>query len=167
MPSWCFDVANRTFEDDQVEELLDRLASGQQSLAAICRDPRMPGLRTVYDWIECDPEFAARFRARKAIGVRAMVDDCKEIADEAVRDAVEVANKRVRIDTRLRLAGKWLRDEFGEQVQINQRSEVTHRHDLSGYSADELDALEKLIAKSANAQGDTSGAGAEKSGSLH
>lgn len=160
-------MANRKFEDDQIEELLDRLATGKESLSAICQDKRMPGLRTVYDWIECDPEFAARFRARKAIGVRAMVDDCKEIADEPVRDAIEVANKRVRIDTRLRLAGKWLRDEFGDQVNINTKSEVTYRHDLSGYSADELDALEKLVAKGANAEGDKGGEGAPQSGSVH
>ena len=160
-------MANRSFEDDQVEELLDRIASGQESLAAICRDPRMPGLRTVYDWIECDPEFAARFRARKAIGVRAMVDDCKEIADEPVRDAIEVANKRVRIDTRLRLAGKWLRDEFGEQINVNTKSEVTYRHDLSGYSADELDALEKLVAKGADAERDQGGKGAPGTSSVH
>lgn len=160
-------MANRTFEDDQIEELLDRLASGKESLAQICRDARMPGLRTVYDWIECDPEFAARFRARKAIGVRAIVDDCLEIADEDVKDAVEVANKRVRIDTRLRLAGKWLRDEFGDHINVNTKSEVTHRHDLSGYSADELDALEALIAKGANASGDTGGEGEAKLGSVH
>ena len=160
-------MANRHFEDDQVEELLDRLADGQESLAAICRDPRMPGLRTVYDWIECDPEFAARFRARKAIGVRAMVDDCKEIADEPVKDAIEVANKRVRIDTRLRLAGKWLREEFGEKVEVHSKSEVTHRHDLSGYSADELDALEKLVAKSADASGDKGREGKAGPSSIH
>jgi hypothetical protein len=160
-------MANRAFEDDQVEELLDRIASGKESLMEICRDPRMPGLSTVYDWIECDPEFAGRFRARKAIGVRAMVDQCREIADEPVRDAVAVADKRVRIDTRLRLAGKWLRDEFGDQINVHTKSEVTHRHDLSGYSADELDALEKLVAKSSDASRDTSGEGAEKPGSVH
>jgi hypothetical protein len=158
---------NRTFEDDQVEELLDRLASGGESLAAICRDPRMPGLRTVYDWIECDPEFAARFRARKAIGVRAMVDDCKEIADEPVRDAVDVANKRVRIDTRLRLAGKWLTAEFGDKFEVHSKTEVTHRHDLSGYSADELEALERLVAKSADACGDKGGEISPELGSVH
>lgn len=160
-------MANRAFEDDQIEELLDRLASGKESLAAICRDPRMPGLRTVYDWIECDSDFAARFRARKAIGVRAMFDDCLEIADEPASDPVKIADKRVRIDTRMRLAGKWLREEFGEQVNINTKSEVVHRHDLSGYSADELDALEKLVAKGANAEGDTSGESPSQSGSVH
>lgn len=157
----------KVFADDQIEELLDRISSGKESLMEICRDPRMPGLSTVYDWIESDPEFSGRFRARKAIGVRAMVDECREIADEQVKDAIDVANKRVRIDTRLRLAGKWLSAEFGEKVEINSKSEVVHRHDLSGYSSDELDALEKLVAKSANAQGDTSGEGAAKPGSVH
>lgn len=160
-------MSNRAFEDDQVEELLDRLATGAESLAAICRDPKMPGLRTVYDWIECDPDFAARFRARKAIGVRAMVDDCKEIADEPVKEMIDVANKKVRIDTRLRLAGKWLREEFGEKLDIHSKSEVTHRHDLRGYSADELDALEALVAKGADASGDTGGASAPQPASLH
>lgn len=155
------------FADDQVEELLDRLAAGKESLAMICRDARMPGLRTVYDWIESDPEFAARFKTRKAIGVRAMVDDCVEIADEPARDAIEVTNKRVRIDTRLRLAGKWLREEFGDKLEVNSKSEVVHRHDLSGYSADELDALEKLVAKSADAAGDSSGESAARTSSVH
>lgn len=160
-------MANRVFADDQVEELLDRIASGSESLMQICKDPRMPGLSTVYDWIECDPEFAGRFRARKAIGVRAMVDECREIADEPVRDAVAVADKRVRIDTRLRLAGKWLSAEFGDKLEVNSRSEVTHRHDLSGYSADELDALEKLVAKSADVAGDTGGESPSIAGSVH
>ena len=100
------------------ETLLDRLAEGQQSLSAICRDPDMPGLRTVYDRIEREPEFAARFHARKAIGVRAIVDSCLEIADETVEDAIQVADKRVRIDTRLRLAGKWLAREFGDKLDV-------------------------------------------------
>lgn len=160
-------MANRVFEDDQVEELLARIASGQESLSAICRDKRMPGLSTVYDWLECDPEFAGKFHARRAIGVRAMVDDCKEIADAPVKDAVDVANKRVRIDTRLRLAGKWLRAEFGDHIDVNTKSEVVHRHDLSGYSADELDALEKLVAKGSDAARDTGGAVAEKPRSIH
>lgn len=150
-------MANRVFQDDQIEELLDRISTGKEALSMICRDPRMPGLSTVYDWIESDPEFAGKFRARKAIGVRAMVDDCKEIADEPIKDAMDVANKRVRIDTRMRLAGMWLRAEFGEKVEVHQKTEVTHRHDLSGYTSDELDALEKLVSKSANAERDQGG----------
>lgn len=156
------------FADDQIEELLDRTSKGEQ-LTKICADPRMPGRSTVYEWIECDEHFAGRFRAARARGVHALAEECLEIADEVVAkdDSVAVANKRVRIDTRLRLAGKWLAKEYGDKLDVNYNAEVTHRHDLSGYSADELDALEKLIAKASNDQGDTGGEGVPQPGSLH
>jgi hypothetical protein len=156
------------FEDDQIEELLEALASGTP-LTRICRDPRMPSTSSVYSWVESDAEFSGRFRAARARGVHAMAEECLDIADEPVAkdDSVAVSNKRVRIDTRLRLAGKWLAKEYGEKLDVNYNAEVTHRHDLSGYSADELDALEKLIAKAADNQGDTGGAVAPQPGSVH
>lgn len=154
------------FADDMVEELLDRTCKGEP-LTQICRDPRMPARSSVYEWIENDEAFAGRFRAARARGVHAMAEECLEIADEPTNDPVQVANKRVRIDTRLRLAGKWLAKEYGDKIDVNYNGEVTHRHDLSGYSADELDALEKLIGKAANAGGDTSGTSAPEPGSVH
>ena len=154
------------FEDDQVNELLDRHGKGEP-LTRICADPRMPGRSTVYDWIESDPEFAGRFRAARARGVHALAEQCLEIADEKAKDPVEVADKRVRIDTRLRLAGKWLPKDYGDKIDVNHSGEVVNRHDLSGLSADELDALENLIGKTADAQGDTGGEGAPGSRSVH
>lgn len=156
------------FEDDQVRELLDRTAKGEP-LTVICRDPKMPARSSVYEWIESDEEFAGRFRAARARGVHALAEQCIEIADEKVSkdDSVAVANKRVRIDTRLRLAGKWLPKEYGDKIDINYNGEVTHRHDLSRYSPDELDALEKLIAKASDGAGDTGGACAPEPGSIH
>lgn len=156
------------FADDQVAELLERTAKGEQ-LTGICKDPRMPGRSTVYEWIESDPDFAGRFRAARARGVHALAEECLVIADEEVAkdDSVAVANKRVRIDTRLRLAGKWLAAEYGDKLDVNYNAEVTHRHDLSRLSPDELDALEKLVAKGADAPGDTSGEGAPQPRSVH
>lgn len=104
-----------TFADDQIEELLDRIADGEP-LRSICKDPRMPSKSTVYNWLDDDQsEFAGRFRARKLIGIHTLVDECLEIADEKVTEAVEVADKRVRIDTRLRLAGKWAPKVYGDK----------------------------------------------------
>lgn len=154
------------FADDQVEELLDRTSKGEQ-LTKLCKDPRMPSRSTVYNWLEGDPEFAGRFRAARARGVHALAEECLVIADEKATDAIQVADKRVRIDTRLRLAGKWLAKEYGDKLDVNYNGEVTHRHDLSRLSADELDALERLVAKSADGSGDTSGEGAPQPGRLH
>lgn len=127
----------------------------------------MPSRSVVYEWIEADGDFAGQFRAARARGVHALAEECLQIADEPTRDAVDVANKRVRIDTRLRLAGKWLPKEYGDKLDVNYNAEVTHRHDLSGYSPEDLDTLEKLIAKSADAGGDSSGAGEKKPRQLH
>lgn len=160
------ETAAMSFDDDQVKELLERTANGEP-LTRLCEDPRMPGRRTVYDWIESDPTFAARFRAARARGVHKMVEECLQIADEPTRDAVDVANKRVRIDTRLRLAGKWLPKDYGDKVDVTYNGEVTHRHDLSGYSADELDTLEKLIAKAPNHAGDQGRALPAPTGRIH
>lgn len=156
------------FAEDLIEELLDRTSRGEQ-LVKLCSDKRMPARSTVYNWIECDPDFAARFRAARARGVHALAEECIDIADEPVSkdDSVAVANKRVRIDTRLRLAGKWLSSEYGDKLDVNHSGEVTTRHDLSGYSADELDALEKLVAKGSDASRNTGGEGEERAGSIH
>ena len=156
----------KTFDDDQVRELLDKLENGT-SLTKACKDPRLPSRSVVYEWVESDPEFAGRFHAARARGVHALAEQCLDIADEPATDAVQVADKRLRIDTRLRLAGKWLAKEYGDRVDVNYNAEVTHRHDLSGLTTDELDALEGLIAKSADAGRDKGGEIAAQSGSLH
>lgn len=154
------------FSDDMIDELLERTSKGEQ-LTKLCSDVRMPSRSTVYSWLESDAEFAGRFRAARARGVHALAEECLDIADEEARDAVQVADKRVRIDTRLRLAGKWLAAEYGDKLDVNHSGEVVNRHDLSGYSADELDALEKLIGKASNATGDTSGESAPQSRAVH
>jgi hypothetical protein len=106
-----------TFADDVIEELLARTESGEP-LTRICRDKRMPGRQTVYDWLESDEAFAVRFHAARARGVHGLVEECLEIADKPSEDAVQVADKRVRIDTRLRLAGKWLPSIYGDKLAL-------------------------------------------------
>lgn len=154
------------FADDMIVELLKRTEEGEP-LTQVCKDPRMPSRASVYSWCETDTEFAGRFHAARARGVHALAEECLEIADEKCADAVQVANKRVRIDTRLRLAGKWLPKIYGEKIDVNHSGEIVQRHDLSSYSADELDALEKLVAKAAERSGDTGGAVQAKPGIVH
>ena len=113
-------------------KLLDQLANGK-ALTEICSADDMPSTSTVYERLEKDEDFSGQFRARRAVGVRTIVDDCLTIADAPAADAVAVADKRVRIDTRLRLAGKWLASEFGEKTE----TVATVRHELVQLSPDE------------------------------
>lgn len=110
------------FAEDIIEELLDRTEKGEP-LSRICTDKRMPKRRTVYDWLENDKDFAARFRDARARGVHYLAEECIEIADEEPGDAIQVANKRVRIDTRLRLAGKWLPKIYGDKLDVTSAGE--------------------------------------------
>lgn len=125
------------FENDQIEELLSRLEEGE-ALSTICKDPRMPAYRTVYQWLEegTGPDgFDAQFRSARARGLDKIADDCLAIADESDNDTfingdgVRVVNQeviqrsRLRIDTRLRLLGKWNRSKYGEGVDITSGGE--------------------------------------------
>lgn len=103
------------FADDVIEELLSRTEKGEP-LLRLCEDPRMPARKTVYNWLEDDGEFAAQFRAARARGVHALAEECIGISDEPSKDAVAAADKRIRIDTRLRLAGKWLPSIYGDKT---------------------------------------------------
>lgn len=112
------------FADDVIEELLERTNNGEP-LTRVCSDRRMPSRASVYSWLESDKEFAGRFHAARARGIHALAEECLEIADVPAADAVEVADKRLRIDTRLRLAGKWLPKEYGDKVDHDHGGNIT------------------------------------------
>lgn len=138
------------FAEDVIEELLSRTEKGEP-LSRICEDARMPKRRTVYDWMEKDADFAARFRDARARGVHYLAEECLEIADEDVSDAVDVANKRVRIDTRLRLAGKWLPAAYGDKTLVGSDPDnplpATPLLDVSKLSTDALREIAKAASE--------------------
>lgn len=157
-------MAGDTFADDVIEELLKRTESGEP-LTRICTDPRMPGRTTVYDWLDGDEAFAERFRVARARGVHALAEECLDIADDSAADFVatedsseeqahggalkrsrrenpeSVQRARLRIDTRLRLAGKWLPSIYGDKVQ----TEVTGK-DGGPLQVDETHAAARIAA---------------------
>lgn len=83
------------------------------------------------------------------LGYDALADECLEIADGS--EPADV--KRIRIDTRIRLLGKWSQ-RYSDKTETHHSGEVVSRHDLSNLSDDELTAFERLAAKTAIASGD-------------
>lgn len=55
----------------------------------------------------------ARVREARKIGAVALVDEALEIADRPASTAAEAASNRLGVDTRLRLAGMFNREEWG------------------------------------------------------
>ena len=125
------------FSPDVVTLICERLSDGEP-LAAICRDPDLPGLRTVYDWMEADPEVAALIARARDEGEEAIAAECMTIADTPVagerrkvtKDGVEVTtedmlgHRKLQIWTRLQLLAKWNPKKWGDRQQIEHSGKI-------------------------------------------
>lgn len=96
------------------DEICERLAMGQ-TLSSICNLEGMPNYSTVWRWECSNEEFRNKSHLSRKIGTHAIADDCIRIADDPMLDAQE---KRVRIDTRIRLLGKWNARQYGDKIEI-------------------------------------------------
>lgn len=96
---------------DTVQRIFERLACGEP-MARICADDDMPDFSTVWRWEEEDPDFRKLSMRAREYGTHYMADDCLRIADDPV---LEPSDKKVRIDTRLRLIGKWNAKVYGDK----------------------------------------------------
>jgi len=95
-----------------IDEILDRLSSGEP-MARICADEHMPSFRSVWRWEDEDDAFRQLSARAREHGTHFMADDCIRIADD---DRLDPSDKRVRIDTRIRLIGKWNAKRYGDKV---------------------------------------------------
>lgn len=112
------------YTPELVEEIAERLAKGEP-LAAICRDEGMPGVQTVYDWMnEREPVSVAIAQARE-VGEEALLAECLEISDSPTErttfgsvDGGHIQEKKLRIDTRLKLLAKWNPKKWGDKMDL-------------------------------------------------
>jgi len=96
------------------DEICERLSMGQ-TLSSICNLEGMPNYSTVWRWECSNGDFRNKSALARKIGTHAIADDCIRIADDPMLDAQE---KRVRIDTRIRLLGKWNARQYGDKIEI-------------------------------------------------
>jgi len=123
--------------------ICQRLIRGEP-LARICDDEGMPHYTTIRRWEDENPEFRSLSSRAKQDGTHWLADDCLRIADDP---SLDPADKRVRIDTRLRLIGKWHAKAYGEKIDITQTATVTHVHKLDEEALADMDT-EDLAAMS-------------------
>lgn len=92
--------------------ICERLMRGETMLS-ISEDSTMPGLSTMCRWLVEHPEFRElRSNARES-GTDVLADECIRIADDP---NISPNDKKVRIDTRLRLIGKWNAKRYGDRI---------------------------------------------------
>ncbi len=131
----------------ELTDICNELAEGK-SLRRICRERSLAESSVRY-WISKNEEaFAHSARARE-LGCDALADECIDIADDPTIDA---ADKRIKIDTRIRLIGKWSQ-RYSDKVTVKSESTVTHKYDLDNLSDGELNQLESILANAARGEG--------------
>lgn len=101
-----------TYTPEMGEKICEQLAMGRP-ITHICREKGFPHYITVIKWQSQFPEFAELSARAMEAGTHVIAADALEIAD---REDLEPADKRVRIDTRLRLIGKWNKRIYGDSV---------------------------------------------------
>jgi len=97
-----------------IDEIVERLSEGEP-LRAICRSPGMPHWRTVYHWLDADPQAATAIARARDEGHDAIAIQALQIADDKSGDP---QRDKLRIETRLKLLAKWNPKKYGDSTQI-------------------------------------------------
>lgn len=132
--------------DEELQSICDQLAEGK-SLRSICKEIGKPE-SSVRRWLRNNAEAMAHSAHARELGCDALADECLEIADGT--DSADV--KRIRIDTRIRLIGKWSQ-RYSDKVTVKNEGTVTHRYDLDSLSDGDLDQLESILANARPSEG--------------
>ena len=143
-----------------------RIADGE-SLRSVCRDAAMPDKATVLRWRGNDEhtEFRAQYAYAREMQADALFDEALEIADDVTDDWTEdkdgkmvfdhehVQRSRLRVDTRKWAAGKLAPKRYGDKLQHtgDGGGPIRMRPDLSDLTDEELDALERILGRTADA----------------
>ena len=112
-----------------------RIAEGE-SLRSVCRDPKMPSIRTVIRWLmKGEPaDFCHHYARAREVQAETFADDLMEIADDGRNDWMEihdngecigykvngeaVARSKLRADTRKWVAERMLPKKYGTKVGL-------------------------------------------------
>jgi hypothetical protein len=138
-------------------EIIDRLANGQ-SLASICTLEHMPKPSVIYVRLKESPSFAETYARARASLADTLFDQCLTIADDSSRDMTvdkegnltpnnaAIARDKLRIDTRLRMAGKMSskyadKPLLGEGASVTMNNLTVNARDMQPSDRDKLRAL--------------------------
>jgi len=113
------------------EKILDWIGGGD-TLREFCRVPENPSYSQIYDWLDNDPAFQARFMRARAVGYDCMAEDCLRIANtpmvgEIVTDSEEgrtvrredmLGHRKLQVETRLKLLAKFNPKKYGDRVAL-------------------------------------------------
>lgn len=113
---------------EKADAIIEWISAGK-TLREWCRENGV-AYRTVYDWLEKDETFSARFARAREAGHDVIADQCLEIADEPPpsnmnggTDSGYVAWQKNRIWTRQQLLAKWNPKKYGDKIDVTSKGD--------------------------------------------
>jgi hypothetical protein len=100
------------YSEELAETICGHLALGVP-MARIAAMDDMPDYSTLKRWQRDNEEFRALSARAKEDGTHFLGEDSLRIADDLT---IDPQHKRIMIDTRLRLIGKWNSREYGDKI---------------------------------------------------
>lgn len=113
--------------------LCERLVEGQ-SLRSICRAEDMPGITTVFRWLEANETFRALYARARDAQADTLADEIIEISDDGTNDWMtrqredgssfevvdheHITRSKLRVDARKWIAAKLKPRKYGEKVDL-------------------------------------------------
>jgi len=119
------------YSPELIEAICERLSKGEP-LAAICREEAMPEDRTIRRWSEEREDVKSAIAQAREAGEEALLAECLEISDSPTErtafgsvDGGHIQEKKLRIETRLKLLAKWNPKKWGEKQSVDMNVTTT------------------------------------------
>lgn len=162
------------YEDRWADELFTWLSSGR-AIVSYCQQPGKPARSLLLTWLQDDDPTHDHLRDRFEKGMMnralALIDDSADIAEEDLLmgpkgflDPVSAADKKNRVETKLKLAALLDPAKFSPTSKIAQQIAVTQINNITQKNVTEMtdEALLRVIAEAQRrmARGSTANSGA-------
>ena len=124
------------YSEEIAAAICEAVASTARGLAFICATREgFPDRSAVHEWLHAYPEFRAQYDVAKLQQADLLFDECLEIADDGsqdtktivrndgrevqVMDMEWVARSKLRVETRLKMAGKLHPKKYGDKLDVD------------------------------------------------
>lgn len=108
-----------TYDPQIAARLCEQLAQGR-ALTTVAPELGV-GVRTVYQWMDAEPEFAQNYARAREDSADKLAGEIVDIADNTDEDS---NSRRVRVDARKWVASKLKPKQYGERQQIDLDAKV-------------------------------------------
>lgn len=122
------------------DEICQRIATTPRGLDFICEsDEKLPSARTVHRWLSEHEDFRQTYLRARESQADLLFDECLEIADDCSKDTKTfgpegeereacnsewISRSKLRVDTRMRMAGKLAPKKYGDKVELEHTGKV-------------------------------------------